>query len=101
MQITVTDHNDWEGESFSFVLEVDEKLAEKIKSQEMRLMQVELGTTHTAIDIDNINSISDNGYMDRIGLYEIKPHIIIVNGIDFYDTLFYKGCGLNKITNSQ
>ena len=97
MQITITDHNDWEGEDFSFILEIDENLAHQIERQESSEMEVELNTEWQLGDEKRINKRSQNGYMDRIGFYEIKPSIIIVPGIDFYETIFYKGCGLNRI----
>jgi len=97
MQVTVTDHNEWEGESFSFVLEIDSNLAARIQAQEFDLMTIEYPTGYTQSDIDQINSNSDNSYMDRIGFYEIKKSININDGIDFYEDVFYKGAGLIKI----
>lgn len=89
MQITVTDHNEWEGEDFSFILEVDENLGYQIERQESSEMGVELNTDYQLSDEILLNEHSDNGYMDRIGWYEIN--VPIVPGMDFYGEVFYKG----------
>ncbi len=96
MQITVTDHNDWEGEDFSFVLEVDEETANKIKAAEDEegTLEVELHTSHTQKDIDKINRRSRNGYMDRIGFYSLQTPS---GEFDWYEDVFYKGVGLKRI----
>ena len=97
MQITVTDHNDWEGEDFSFILEVDEDLAEQISRQESSKMEVQLNTQYQLGEISEINKRSNNGYMQRIGFYEFKDGIVITPDTYFYDEIFYKGCGLTKL----
>lgn len=101
MQITITDHNEWEGEDFSFVMEMDEQLANQISNQASSSMSIEFNTSYSQQDIDRINDHSDNGYMERIGFYELKPQIIIVPGIDFYDQVFYKACGLINLKDKH
>lgn len=92
MQITVTDHNEWEGEDFSFILEVDDKTAKRIYMNRNRYMSVELNTAHTPESIKAINIRSDNGYMDRIGFYEINKPLPKRGGL--YEKIFYKANGL-------
>lgn len=95
MQIEVIDHNNWEGENFSFVMEVPEDIARKIAEQADECLTVVLNTDYKAADIERINSISDNGYMDRIGFYEFKAIPTHFGGI--YEDVFYKGHGLKRI----
>ena len=95
MQITVTDNNEWEGESFSFVLELPEKEAYLIKRKESQSMKVELNTSFNKESIELINSRSDNGYMSRIQFAQIKDLSLLNLKNDLYDKIFYKGCGLN------
>jgi len=97
MQITVTDHNDWEKESFSFILEVSENTSYLIKSQESFQMKVDLNTNFTELEVNIINKSSNNGYMDRIGFYEILPQKVLQVIDSLYENIFYKGNGLVKI----
>lgn len=93
MQVTITDRNAWEGESFSFVMELDPETAWQIKKDAVSPLKVELDTTYTQKEIDLINDSSHNGYMDRIGFYEFREDFKTFER-DIYMDLFYKGVGL-------
>lgn len=99
MQVTFTDINDYEGESFSFIMEIeDEQMIDVIEQgtidwQEEGSFKIERNTTYTQEQVSLINKHSDNEYMDRIGFYEFKDYR---NVKDWYMDVFYKGIGLKK-----
>lgn len=95
MQITVTDHNDWEGEDFSFVMEVSDEMAHKIKMLQDHSLEVQLNTRHTKESVDVMNKLSNNGYMNRIGFYDFKHEH--VNFDNVYEDIFYKAGGLKEV----
>ena len=100
MQITITENNIWEGESFSYIIEVDEKEVEKIESFLRRIRgkipatyKVERNTTFTKEKVEILNKQSKNCYMDRYGFYELPENP------DYNDaSLLYKSGDLNKLT---
>jgi hypothetical protein len=97
MQITITDHNDWEGEDFSFILTVDEETAKHIKSLSDDRMSVDLNTDHTTVSVVQINKNSDNGYMSRMNFCEWDQPEDLTKIKDFYQEVVYKGIGFKII----
>lgn len=100
-QITITEDNDWEGETFSYILNVDEDTRKKIieyfnknktEEDEENPWSIELDTTYTQEKVKEINKHSKNSYMDRINFYMLKEDIDF-NGED----IFYKGNCLKQI----
>lgn len=95
IQIRVIEHNDWEGETFSYVLQLSQEQAEYIqKSVEDywgEFWEVEMNTNYTSEQVELLNKHNDNGYMDYINFYTIP------DGAQIDEDLFYKGAGLNKV----
>lgn len=88
MQVRVIEHNDWEGETFSYVLEVSQDIADKLveilDEYDSDEWELETNTSYTKEEVDNLNRHVDNGYMDYIGFYEIPE------GETIEIDLFYK-----------
>lgn len=93
-QITVTEENDWEGETFSYILEVDEKMLSKIKEglKDVDCIEIEENTSHTKEDVKKYNKISSNSYADRFQFCKIEK--LPKGKFKWYDDVFYKGKGL-------
>lgn len=103
MQITVTENNDWEGETFSYVMEVTEQMADAIEEfvKPDESMKFERNTTYTNESIAEINKHSDNSYLRRIGFYEFdNPEVekrLLTRTCGEHDNFFYKSVGLKKL----
>jgi len=96
-QFTVTERNDWEGETFNYVLNLTEKEAKEVAEKCEQFGDGSLSiseTNYTDIDIEKMNKASSNCYMDFIAKYELKEHAL-KNWKEFGDC-FYKGVGLEK-----
>lgn len=99
MQIRVIENNYWEGEKFSYVLDVTSEVAELIKTWMEKedkygdIWSIELNTNYTQEIMDLLNHHIDNGYKDYIGFYKIPE------GSEIEEKLFCKGAGLNRILN--
>lgn len=98
MQLTVTEHNSWEGETFNYILNnISDELATKIEnfcekyscSQIPATYEVKRNTEHTRDSIKVLNENSNNGYMWLYGFYKLPENPNFEN-----DTLFYKGGSL-------
>jgi hypothetical protein len=101
-QITITEHNDHEGESFSYILDnVSEEIVIKLKDGldemvEEGTIEIEENSSYTKEQVTIINKKSKNGYMDRMGFYQI-PDLADISKENYYDEIFYKAVGLEKI----
>lgn len=96
IQIRIIEHNDWEGETFSYVLHVTPEIADEINqyfSDERfeGVWEVEINTSYTPEQVEMLNNHSQNDYMDYIGFYKIPE------GGQINEDMFYKAAGLNKI----
>lgn len=97
MQVTITEHNDWEGETFGYILDLEPILIDKIlkglqEEIEEGVIEVSVDTNYTQEQVDTINKHSSNTYMDRLNFYSLA-----VNDVeDWYYDVFYKGVGLKK-----
>jgi len=103
MQITVTEENDWEGETFSYVMEVTEQMADAIEEfvKPDESMKFERNTTYTKESIAEINKHSNNSYLQRIGFYELENEEVekklLTRTCDKDDNFFYKYVGLKRL----
>jgi hypothetical protein len=95
-QITVTERNHWENETFSYVLNVDAEMLSKIKKGlgKKSNVKIEEDTTYTLESIKVLNDKSSNTYMDRYQFAEIK---LPTGKFDWYDDVFYKAVGLDRV----
>lgn len=98
-QFTVKEKNEWENETFNYVLLITPKEAiliqEKINELEFEEEISISETNYTNEDIKKINNTSNNCYMDFIAPYKLQENAII----DWEDRgdLFYKGSGMNRL----
>jgi hypothetical protein len=98
MQITITERNFHEGETFSYILDVSEEITNKIelfcKNVNGKIpaeYRIDKNTEFTSKQVKLLNEQVNNGYMNRYDFYELPQKI------DFDDsTLFYKGGILKK-----
>lgn len=100
-QYTITENNEWELETFSYVMNLTEDEATMIKtkiesieqcSECLSISQSELSEN----DLSLINRYFRNSYMDRIGFYEFESGDTLKNWKEF-GQLFYKGVGLKRV----
>jgi hypothetical protein len=99
IQITVTENNDWEGETFSYILNVDAEMLAQIEfglsAYNESVIWIDKFTSFTQESIKPLNRISNNTYMNRFGFYEVKE--LPKEDFRWYEDVFYKGVGLEKI----
>jgi len=119
-QYTITEYNDWEGETFGYIMDLtDDEVALITKGlAESEFHSIE-PSSHTPEDVALVKKHDTNGYMDRLGFYEFKKSLVdmiadndaCIDGDDDYDEIekeeqkeqfltnevFYKGAGLNRI----
>jgi len=97
-QITVEERNDWERETFNYVmyvtLEEESQIREKCEKYGDDSLTVK-GTNYTDEEIKNMDVASSNEYMNFIAPYELNDKAI-ENWEEFGDC-FYKGNGLTKL----
>lgn len=103
MQITITENNEHEGESFSYIFnDVSEDFINSLKDGfleylfEEDIIEIEENTSYTEEQVDLINKTSKNTYMDRMGFYKI-PDLTNIPKEEYYESIFYKAVGLEKI----
>lgn len=98
-QYEITEENDWEGETFGYIVMLTEKQAKQI---EQRFEEINDGEEILSIEesnydqktVDLINKKSKNSYMNRLGFYTLNPTVDLTN-FDYND-FPYKGNGLTK-----
>jgi hypothetical protein len=96
-QITVTERNPWEGETFNYVLYVTEKEKKVIKQKIANQQEETLSLKDSNYDektIEEMNLASNNEYMDFFAIYKLEKNALR-NWKDYGDC-FYKGVGLEK-----
>lgn len=95
-QITVTEKNHWESETFSYILEVNDAILDKIKRglSSHPNVKIEEDTTFSVESIIPLNDRSNNSYMDR---YQFNTLALPNGEFDWYEDVFYKGVGLSKL----
>lgn len=101
--VIVTDHNDQEGEDFSFVLELSENqiksIQEEIDNMDEPYLSMIVDADISDETIEIMEKTSSNGYMSRIARYELPKDFEYPDEDEtWYDDVFYKGIGLDKKT---
>lgn len=97
-QITVKEINDWEGETFNYVLYVTEDQKELIKLKCEMYGDDTLSvqeTNYTGEEFKSLDEASGNTYMDYIAFYRLNENAL--EGWKEFGGCFYKGVGLEKI----
>jgi hypothetical protein len=97
-QYTITENNEWEGETFNYVIDLTEddvdKIQQKIEHFEIDSLTIRK-TDFTVEQIRTILDMSRNSYMDFIGKYELLDGIL--DNWTNEEDVFYKANGLKKI----
>lgn len=94
-QITITEKNKWEGETFSYILYLDDETILEFKNglKNTSNVKIEENTAYTVELVDELNKKSNNSYMDRFQFVKfIKP----TGKFDWYTDVVYKAVGFNK-----
>lgn len=97
-QFTVKEENQWEGETFNYVLMLTEDELDCIKTKIEDLGEGNLtikSSSWSCDDVFKMNRMSSNCYMAFIGFYELKDGAL-ERWIEFGDC-FYKGVGLQRV----
>ncbi len=101
-QLTITEHNDWEGETFSYIFDnVSEEMVSMLKDGldemvEEGTIEIEENSSYTKEQVTILNSKANNSYMKRFGFYKI-PDLSTIPKEEYYDEVFYKAKGLEQI----
>ena len=100
MQITITEKNAWENETFSYIIEVTEEILTILKDRISEYSNLKLDeTSYNQNDVKTMNSKSSNSYMNRYDFYILPSQ----EDLEYYKEailnkdVFYKGVGLNRI----
>lgn len=103
-QYCITEHNDHEGEDFSYVMDLTPDQFEHIKNviedNELDEEQLEIEESNYTIgDMKLINDHSKNSYKKRIAFctFNNPSGLFEYNDDELYYSVFYKGSGLTEI----
>lgn len=91
-QVTITERNEWEGETFSYILNLDDETILEFKKglQDHSNVKIEENTNYTKELVENLNNGSNNNYMDRFQFVVFeKPNY----DFDWYEDIVYKAVG--------
>jgi hypothetical protein len=95
-QYEIEEVNDWEGETFSYLVNLDEETFNKIKTlfedEEFEGECYIKESYLTKEEVDLINKYSSNGYMERMQFAELEEDLDF-NNLEYND-FPYKGNGL-------
>lgn len=105
-QYCITEHNEHEGEDFSYVMDLTDAQFQHIKNviedNELNEEYLEIEESNYSIgDLYMINKHSNNSYMARIGYYVFNnpDNLFDYNDDELYYNIFYKGVGLKEVKN--
>lgn len=98
-QYTITEENEWEGETFGYILDLDTEILAKIEKgfeainmdYGVEILRIE-ESNYTEQDVQKINNASSNTYMDRLNFYRLQENLDL-NNFE-YDQFPYKGSGM-------
>ena len=95
-QVTITERNQWEGETFSYILNLDDETILEFKNglKDQSNVKIEEDTTYTKELVKELNNKSSNGYMCRYQFVEFKKP-----DYDFkwYEDVVYKAVGFARV----
>lgn len=102
-QYEITEDNDWEGETFGYILTLTDEQFEKIKTG-FEIINEDEGYDKVTIEpcdysqeqIDLINKKSRNRYMDRVNYYELNENEFNLDSFEYSD-FPYKGNGMKRL----
>lgn len=95
-QVTITEDNEWEGETFSYILDLDDESIKEFKKglEDRDNVKIEIDTTFTKEQVELLNNRSSNEYMDRYQFVTFdKPDY----DFDWYSDVIYKSSGFKKV----
>lgn len=95
-QITITERNDWEGETFSYILNLNDEEILDFKNglKNNSNVKIEEDTNFTKDQIKELNNKSSNNYMWRYQFVEFKKPNYDFN---WYEDIVYKAVGFTRI----
>lgn len=95
-QVTITERNQWERETFSYILELDEQTLLEFKNglKNQSNVKIDENTTYTKEQVKDLNNKSGNTYMSRFQFCEFKKP-----DYDFkwYEDVVYKAVGFKRV----
>ena len=95
-QVTITERNEWEGETFSYILNLDDETILEFKKglKDHSNVKIEENTNYTKELVEYLNNGSNNNYMDRFQFVEFeKPNY----DFKWYDDVVYKAIGFKRV----
>ena len=94
--VTITERNEWERETFSYILELDEKTILDFKNglKDNSNIKIEENTTYTQEQVEKLNNNSNNNYMDRFQFVKFKKPDY---NFKWYDDIVYKAVGFTRV----
>ena len=95
-QVTITERNQWEGETFSYILNLDDETILEFKNglKDSPNVKIEEDTNYTKEQVKELNNRSNNSYMSRFQFVEFeKPNY----DFKWYDDVVYKAVGFKWV----
>ena len=95
-QVTITERNEWERETFSYILNLDDKTILEFKNglKDNSNVKIEEDTNYTKEQVKELNNKSNNSYMYRYQFVEFeKPNY----DFKWYDDVVYKAVGFKRV----
>lgn len=95
-QVTITEQNQWGGETFSYILNLDDETILEFKNglKENFNVKIEENTSFTKEQVKELNNKSSNGYMNRYQFVKFKKPEYDFN---WYEDVVYKAVGFTRI----
>lgn len=105
IQIRVIEHNDNEGETFTYLLNVSPEIGKKLKDYVDRVYDesewaVNLDVNYDRQKVDELNEHVNNDYLEYIEFYEFTDPSDLdnIDSDDFdFEGIFYKSSGLTQV----
>lgn len=98
-QYTITEVNDWEGETFGYIVNITEDTFQRVSDILQEISdsgeaEVSIASSsYTPEQVELVNNHSSNTYMERLGFYEITNSLTSTD----YSNFPYKGNGLKRV----
>jgi hypothetical protein len=95
-QVTITEINQWEGETFSYILNLDDETILEFKNglKDQSNVKIEEDTNFTKEQVKDLNNKSNNGYMCRYQFVEFKKPDY---DFEWYEDIVYKAVGFERL----
>jgi len=104
LQYTITEENDWEGETWRYIVRLapeDYKILKKLIDQQEEARYSIEKTAYTWSTVEQLNKLATTDYMDAIGFYSFKVGRPYFDTQERVNSVFYKAGGLTRIEYEQ